>query len=226
MSAATATAASGRDIASSAVLLSLARLARMAQESELEAPLPSAPQLVCLRRGWPDKAPLVLIHPVGGSVIPYRDLVPHIGGERPVYAIQSQSGAVRSSCDHDDVASLAADYIAQVASIDPSGGVILGGYSLGGAVAFEMARQAAANGLKIVRLVIIDTPATIRPVSADTETPITINQLLMFGQMLAAVRQRPFGVFASDLEALPDERRIHRVIAELRALEVIGEGIE
>lgn len=216
----------GGDIVSSAVMLSLARLARMAQENELKAPLPTtAPQLVCLRSGSGSKAPLVLIHPVGGSVIPYRDLVSHISGGRPIYAIQSQSGVPRSSCGHHDIHSLAADYMTQVASIGLSNGVILGGYSLGGAVAFEMARQAADAGLKIERLLIIDTPAKIRALSADTETPITINQLLTFSQMLAAARRQPLKLVASDIEAVPEERRIHHVIAKLRELQVIGDGV-
>lgn len=227
MTAADVTMGHGGDVASSTVMLSLARLARMAQESELEAPATNAaPQLVCLRRGRAGKAPLVLIHPVGGSVIPYRDLVPHIGGERPIYAIQAQSDAARSSRDHDDIRSLAADYLDQVATINPGSGVILSGYSLGGAVAFEMACQAPAAGIAVDRLIIIDTPSRIRPVTDDISTPITVNQLLMFGQMLAAVRRQPLGLVASDLEALPEERRVHHVIAELRALNVIGEQID
>src|SRR5450432_3323272 len=118
---------------SSFVMMSLARLARLAQEAELAGHAASqgnAPQVVKIRSivGAKAKAPLVLVHPIGGSILPYRDLATHLAPDRDIYGIQSHVDDARSSKDHGDIESLAADYLRQLACAGLPHRVIVGGY--------------------------------------------------------------------------------------------------
>ena len=54
---------------------------------------------------------------------------------------------------------MAVYYIDAVRSVQPIGPYLLGGWSLGGAVAFEMAQQLQAQGEEIALLALLDSPA-------------------------------------------------------------------
>ena len=52
---------------------------------------------------------------------------------------------------------MATAYLAEIREVQPEGPYMLGGYSGGGLVAFEMAQQLTAAGEKIALLVMFDT---------------------------------------------------------------------
>ena len=54
---------------------------------------------------------------------------------------------------------MAARYIGAIKAEQPDGPYNLGGWSSGGILAFEMARQLVAAGEEVNRLVLVDTPA-------------------------------------------------------------------
>jgi len=65
------------------------------------------------------------------------------------------------------VASMAEAYIEELRAVQPSGPYLLAGYSMGGAVAFEMAQRLRAEGEEIAALIPIDSPAPLRLGFAD-----------------------------------------------------------
>lgn len=113
--------------------------------------------LVQLQRGTPSKRPLFLIHPVGGSVFYYRDLVHCLNSEQPVYGIQARGveGETELFTRLEDMAS---HYIKVVRDVQPEGPYLLGGASLGGVVAFEMAQRFHALDQEVALLAVIDIP--------------------------------------------------------------------
>jgi thioesterase domain-containing protein len=213
-------------------MTSLARLARLAQEVQLQpltASAQNASQVVCLRKAPADgasTAPLVLFHPIGGSIVPYRDLLSGLRFDRAVFAIQSHADEPRNSMRHPSIEALAADYLAQLASLGLREGFALGGYSLGGAVAFEAARQLADQGKAAPALLIIDTPARIRPAAHTSDQPVSTSQLLMFGQILAGRSTVPLDLSAEELEQLPTAARIDCVLDRLRKSSVIPNHVD
>jgi thioesterase domain-containing protein len=54
---------------------------------------------------------------------------------------------------------MAAIYLEEILAVQPTGPYLLGGWSLGGAVAFEMARQLAQQGREVGLVAILDTQA-------------------------------------------------------------------
>ena len=103
-----------------------------------------------------DRPPLFLVHPIGGNVLCYLDLVKHLPVDQPVYALQA-AGAEPGATPLRTMSDLAASYIAAIRRVRPHGPYNVGGWSFGGYVAVEMARQLADE--ELARLILLDTTA-------------------------------------------------------------------
>lgn len=105
--------------------------------------------------------PLFCIHPAGGTVFCYRELARRLPAARPVFGLQARGidGRVPPRASIEE---MAADYAAEITAAQPQGPYRLMGWSLGGLIAFETARQMAAAGHAIGLLAVIDA-GMIRP---------------------------------------------------------------
>jgi pyochelin synthetase len=99
-----------------------------------------------------DRPPLVLVHPVGGSVICYAELAQGLDTGQPVYGLELADPAWGEF----GIGGLAERYRAALAAELP-GPWVLGGWSMGGLIAFEMARQEALRGDSVLGLCLIDS---------------------------------------------------------------------
>lgn len=102
------------------------------------------------------KPPLFCIHSRNHHVLNYYPLARHLKSDRPIYGLQPRT------TDADLISKLsieevAADYIAEIRTIQPSGPYFLLGYSFGGLVAYEIARQFAAQEECVALLAMVDT---------------------------------------------------------------------
>lgn len=102
------------------------------------------------------RAPLFCMHGAGGNVLVYRDLARHLGPEQPVYGLQSY-GLDGSCAPLSRIAEMAALYLKEIRRLQPSGPYFLGGYCLGGTIAFEVAQQLRAAGEEVGLLAMFDT---------------------------------------------------------------------
>lgn len=100
--------------------------------------------------------PLFLVHAIGGNVVNFRSLASWFDGDQPIYGIQARglNGEEEAATS---IESMAADYIRAVRSVQSSGPYRLGGFSAGGVVAFEMARQLRKMGDEVSLLILLDT---------------------------------------------------------------------
>jgi thioesterase domain-containing protein len=104
------------------------------------------------------KHPLFFVHPVGGNILCYLDLARHLGPEQPFYGFQAR-GLAEKQAFHTQVEAMATYYIDTMRTVQPEGPYRLGGWSMGGVVAFEMAQQLRRQGQEIVLLALIDASA-------------------------------------------------------------------
>jgi len=119
----------------------------------------TAPCLVPLQpRGG--KAPLFLVHGLGGSVIQMRPLARALDADRPVYGFQAR-GIDGVSRPLPRIELMATAYLRELRRVRPEGPILLGGYSMGGVVAYEMARRLAGEGARVAALVLIDAGAPV-----------------------------------------------------------------
>ncbi len=107
------------------------------------------------------RAPLFLVHAAGGTTDVYRTLVERLGEERPVYGLERLP-------DARTVIEKARRYAEAVTVAHPDGPCLLGGWSFGGFVAQETARQLAAAGRDVELVVLIDS---VRPLPRPQDTP-------------------------------------------------------
>ncbi len=101
------------------------------------------------------RPPLFIAHGVGGNVISFYGLAARLGEDQPVYGIQAQSlvGREPALLRLEDQA---AYYLRDVRKVQPRGPYHLLGYSFGGTLALEMARQLKAKGEEVALLGMLD----------------------------------------------------------------------
>ena len=80
-----------------------------------------------------------------GNVLNLRHLAHLLGTDRPFYGLQAR-GLYGDEEPHETFEEAAADYIAEMRTVQPHGPYLLGGFSGGGITAYEMARQLEADG--------------------------------------------------------------------------------
>ena len=117
------------------------------------------------------RPPLFCMHPHGGNVLIYRDLSRYLGSDQPFYGLQSQG--LDGRCPPlTRIEDMAAQYVKEIRTVQPHGPYFLGGYCLGGAIAFEVAQQLRAKGEQIALLALFDTMncSKLRPPSIWDET--------------------------------------------------------
>jgi thioesterase domain-containing protein len=86
-----------------------------------------------------------------------------MGPDYPFYGLQSQGLDGTRPC-HKTIEEMALHYIHEIRSVQPNGPYFFGGFSFGGLVAYEMARQLRAGGEEVGLLVLFDTyPGNLTP---------------------------------------------------------------
>jgi amino acid adenylation domain-containing protein len=114
--------------------------------------------LVTIKSGNGNKPPLFCIHALWGNILFYRDLISHLEPEQTVYGLEAQ-GLDGTQPPITSLSEMAAKYIQEIRAVQPNGPYYIAGHSLGGIVAFEMARQFHAQGDKVALLAILETSA-------------------------------------------------------------------
>jgi aspartate racemase len=104
------------------------------------------------------RPPLFCIHGIGGGVLSYAELARELPPDLPLYGLQAR-GFAQGEEPHTTVEDMAADYVKQIRSIQPTGPYFLAGFSFGGLIAFEMARQLYAAEERVALLALLDTAA-------------------------------------------------------------------
>jgi thioesterase domain-containing protein len=94
-------------------------------------------------------------------VFVFRELAELLGSDQPVYGLQGigLDGTEKPLSRMEDIA---ARYIQEIVAIQPHGPHFLGGWSMGGLVAYEMAVQLRAQGREVGAVFVLDMPAPWR----------------------------------------------------------------
>ena len=111
--------------------------------------------LVTLKEGR-SGTPLYIVHGYGGSIMELRPLAQAIQTESRIVGIRA-SGFEVDEPVYDRIEDMARAYLTAIRKEQPHGPYRIGGYSLGGLVAHEMARRLASEGEHIELLLLIDS---------------------------------------------------------------------
>ncbi|RKZ49841.1 MAG: hypothetical protein DRR00_16800 [Candidatus Parabeggiatoa sp. nov. 3] len=143
--------------------------------------------LVTLQPGDKNRLPFFCIHPIGGNVFWYMNLARHLGTKQPFYGLQS-AGLYGERKPLTRIEGMARLYIEALQTIQPQGPYQLGGWSLGGVVAFEMAQQLRKQGHQIKLLTLIDSYVPSNFPSDIDETQL----MTLFTRDLRGIFGNPF----------------------------------
>jgi thioesterase domain-containing protein len=161
--------------------------------------------------GPADGPPLFLVPPTAGNPFPYLPLVNELP-DRVIYGLQ----AVGYDSDEEPLTTIpdiAARYVREIRSIAPGGPYLLAGWSFGGSVAFEMARQLEEDGADIGYLGVIDSTVLGvdggPPRPGDAATP-----LAHYGRTVLEIDEER-------LAGLSENELMHEVLGEARAQDMV-----
>ncbi|MFP2929773.1 amino acid adenylation domain-containing protein, partial [Pyxidicoccus sp. 3LG] len=180
----------------------------------LEGAKAEGPERYCvtLRREG-SGTPVFFVHAVGGAVGPYRELARRLGSDRPIYGLQA-AGLDGREAPLAQVEALARRYVEAVRAVRPEGPYVLGGWSMGGAVAFEMARELERQGQRVELLVLLDSFAPSEAV--PVREPDGASLLAGMAMDLARTAGTELTLHPEELSGLSDEEQLTRVARHAR----------
>ena len=174
----------------------LANLLRQEEEAPVWSPLVAI-------QPHGSKRPLFCVHPSGGLVFSYGALSNHLGKDQPFYGFQAR-GVDGEQDPHRSIEEMAADYIEALRSVQPAGPYSLGGWSMGGLIAFDMARQLQEQGEQIKLLALMDTRI---PNRFSRKAPIDELDLMVgFGLLLGLSAEQLRLSWSHLMELQPEEQ--------------------
>ena len=132
------------------VIFEAPTIAELARVVEAGNPRDSWKSLVSIRSGG-DRQPLYLVHGLAGEISYFYNLVRYLEPNRPVYGLQAPAAPF------DQMEPMASHYLQEIRQVQPEGPYLLGGYCLGGCVAYEMARQLVEAGDEVQVLALFNS---------------------------------------------------------------------
>ncbi|MBD2704308.1 amino acid adenylation domain-containing protein [Spirosoma sp. BT702] len=105
-----------------------------------------------------NKVPIYIIHGIGLNLLNFSGLVNYMDPEQPIYGLQAR-GLDGKEEPLDNMEAIASAYLEEVMQQNPDGPYAIAGYSFGGYVALEMARQIKEMGKDVKLLAMFDTNA-------------------------------------------------------------------
>ncbi|SHN29555.1 type I polyketide synthase [Cryptosporangium aurantiacum] len=132
-----------------------------------------SPSPLRVLRAEGSRRPLFLAHPAGGPSSVYQELVSLLHPDQPAYGLERIDELIT-------IEAKAARYIELIREVQPHGPYQLGGWSLGGCVAYEMAQQLRADGEEVAFVAVIDTIVPLPPEPGKSEQELITDRLMGF----------------------------------------------
>lgn len=208
----------GRDLPPS-VLLQNSTIERLASFLRQEAILVNHSALVAFQSdGEPNggRPPFFCVHPVGGNVICYAELARQLGPEQPFYAFQTPQPGEGGKLN--TIENLAAHYLEYLPEIQPRGPYRLGGWSMGGVIAFEMARRLVDRGEEVELVALIDSfaPSGLRE-PENLSDQVLITSLI---EDLEGLSGRSYGLSPDSLRQATRDEALRVALDRMKSLDL------
>ncbi|MEI2579702.1 beta-ketoacyl synthase N-terminal-like domain-containing protein [Scytonema sp. PRP1] len=167
------------------------------------------------------KIPFVCVHPGGLDISCYANLIPYFDKEQPFYALQpSELDNYRSYenqlLSFPSIKDVAARCIEALQTLQPQGPYLLGGWSFGGCVAFEMAQQLQKQGHKVLLLALLDV--IIQGINEVDDSAL----VYWFASYLGARRNKELPLHCEELKKLDFKEQLNYVLKQAIIAEVLS----
>jgi len=204
-----------------ATLFAAPTIEHLATLLQRDEPLGARSPLVALQSSG-SRRPFFCVHPAGGEVLCYYNLARQLGMDQPFYGLRAP-GLDGEQPPYTTITALAAHYITVLRELQPEGPYLLGGWSFGGGVAFEMAQQLHIQGQEVALLALFDSQA---PSPADRPAEDDDLWLLYgFAQDLG-LKLEYFTLTMEQLQQLDADERLSLILEQARAANLVPADIE
>jgi thioesterase domain-containing protein/acyl carrier protein len=132
------------------------------------------------------RTPFFCVHPIGGQVLCFYRLAQLMGQDQPFYGLQAPDLA-QTDDEPETIEGFAARYLTAIRAVQPEGPYLLGGYSFGGLVAYELAQQLRAQGQRVNLLAMLDVWS---PATDCSLKDLPDDDFFLYGLLTEQVRQR------------------------------------
>jgi len=190
-------------------------LARLLHRQPIALP---PPPLVKIQTAG-SRPPIFFVHPVGGNVLCYASLARQLGADQPVYGLQA-IGLNGEQPPYTAIEDMATHYIKALRTVQPHGPYRLGGWSMGGVIAFEMAQQLRRWGEQTAFLALLDSRAVAaekKPAECAGDAAL----LVAFVRDLGGTFARDLQPLCDHLQQLPPEKQLAYALAQARRLALV-----
>ena len=127
---------------------------RAEQPESLEKELPLG--VVCLKQSESTLPPLMLLHGADGAVMFYREFANRLNTQSTIYGLESPLLSDPEFQIPDSIEQLAVGYVERIRALRPQGPYRIAGYSFGGVLAYEIAKQLENSGAKVETVILYD----------------------------------------------------------------------
>ncbi len=134
----------------------LADLVRKGLETEVEGNI----RVLRDRPEGSTRPSVFMFHPAGGSSVVYQPLMRRLPEDVPVYGVERLEGSL---------AERAKAYLEEIREYAAGHPVILGGWSFGGALAYEVAHQLQGSDVEVATIALLDTVKPAEPIPDTME---------------------------------------------------------
>ncbi|WP_141579936.1 type I polyketide synthase [Actinomadura sp. WMMA1423] len=148
------------------------------------------------------RRPIFIAHPAGGTTACYRQLVELLGDDQPVYGLERFE-------DAPPVEERAARYVRHLLEAQPEGAFRLGGWSFGGVLAYETARQLKAAGREVEFVALFDAGL---PLAVDDESDTLARRFSAFADYINETYGLEVSLTYEELSGLDEESQFALVM--------------
>ncbi|MCP3142306.1 amino acid adenylation domain-containing protein [Pyxidicoccus xibeiensis] len=170
------------------------------------------------------RRPLFCVHPIGGSALCYEPLSRHLGPEQPLYGLEAP-GLDGTREPFPTLEAMAAAYLDVVLKTQPEGPYLLAGWSMGGLVVFEMARELLRRGKSVALVALIDSwVPTLQPGASPVKLDDTL-VLQGFALELSQMTGHEVSLSSEELAPLSPDARRTLLFERARAANALPPGV-
>jgi len=167
--------------------------------------------------------PFFCAHPIGGNVLCYVDLARHLGEEQPFYGLQS--AGINGECEPlTRIENIAARFIESIKMIQAQGPYQIGGWSLGGIIAFEIASQLCQHGEEVALLALIDSYLP----NLNDKSEIVDDAMLIsaVARDLGNISGKEFSISVDELRQIQPEEQLNYILEQIKTLNILPSEVD
>jgi thioesterase domain-containing protein len=152
-------------------------------------------------------------------VLCYYHLARRLGQEQPFYGLQAPNliEIAENGDNYSRIEDRAAHYIEEMRSVQPEGPYLLGGWSFGGVVAFEMAQQLQRGNQAVALLAMLDSMPPVISLNRDPVEALTV-----LAREVASQAGKVVELSSADLVGLEPTEQYRYVLEQLKLAEVVS----